>query len=170
MNTKLSNWVLSLLLWTWGGTVYFFGEVIYKTLSHHPERISWTMLVLALILCIPLERCGAELIWEMPIWLQSICCTLLITLTELVSGLIINVWLGLNVWDYSNLSYNFMRQICLQFSAIWLVLSIIGIFIFDWVRYIVQGGEKPHYHVGVKSYCAVCGNRINRFIEKGKSV
>lgn len=162
MNNKLSNWVLSLLLWTWGGTFYFFCEVVYKTLTHHPERISWTMLVLALILCIPLERCGAELVWEMPIWLQSICCTLVITATEFVAGLILNVWLGLGVWDYSDLPFNLMGQICLEFSAIWLVLSVFGIIIFDWMRYVVQGGEKPHYHIGINKYCQVCKTRFNK--------
>lgn len=64
----LSDFLLSLLLWTWGGTVYFFMEVIYKTIIGHSSQISWTMIIVAFILCIPLERCGDELPWEMPMY------------------------------------------------------------------------------------------------------
>ena len=41
---------LSLLLWTWTGTTYFFAEVVFKTLRGRPEAISWTMLALAILL------------------------------------------------------------------------------------------------------------------------
>ena len=68
-----------------------------------------------------------------------------ITVTELITGLILNVWLGLNVWNYSGLPFNFMGQICLQFSALWFVLSFFGIKAFDWIRYTILGGIKPQY-------------------------
>lgn len=84
--------VLSMLLWTWGGTIYFLLEVLYKTVSGHPERISWTMLLLAILLSVPLERFGAELPWEMPLVLQAAICTVAITVTELLAGLILNVF------------------------------------------------------------------------------
>ena len=72
--TKCGNTVLSMLLWTWGGTMYFLLEVAYKTLSGRESAISWTMLVLAVFLCIPIERCGAELSWDTPLWLQALGC------------------------------------------------------------------------------------------------
>lgn len=137
--------VLSMLLWTWGGSVYFLLEVAYKTIRGEPERISWTMLVLALILCIPIERAGAELPWECPLPLQALVCAALVTATELVAGLILNVWLGLDIWDYSELWGNLLGQICPQFAAIWWVLCLIFIPVFDWMRYAVEGGEQPHY-------------------------
>lgn len=89
------GWVLSMLLWTWGGTAYFLLEVLYKTAMGEPERISWTMLVLAIFLCVPVERCGAELPWEMPLWLQAAACAALVTAAELAAGLVLNVWLKL---------------------------------------------------------------------------
>ena len=137
--------VLSMLLWFWGGTVYFLMEVAYKTATGHPERISWTMLVLAIVLSIPLERFGAELPWEMPLMLQSAICTVAITATELVAGLILNVWLGLGVWDYAHLPLNLWGQICVPYSLLWYILCLIFIPVFDWLRYAVEGGEKPHY-------------------------
>ena len=143
--SKKSDFLLSTLMWTWGATLYFFMEVIYKTIIGHQNQISWTMIIVAFILCIPLERFGDELPWEMPMVLQCLISCVAITVTELIAGLILNVWLGLNVWDYSGLPFNFMGQICLQFSVLWFVLSYVGIKAFDWIRYKILGGVKPKY-------------------------
>ena len=119
--SSISKWVLSMLLWMWAGGVYFFLEVAWKTSQGRPESISWTMFLLAIILAVPLERFGAELPWEM------------------------NVWLNLGVWDYSHLPGNVMGQICPEFAFLWFFLSIVGIVMLDWMRYAVEGGERPHY-------------------------
>ena len=139
--SKAGKWVLSMLLWFWVGGVYFFCEVIWKTMQGRPESISWTMFALAIILAIPLERFGAELPWEMPLQWQVCICTAAITMMEFVTGLILNVWLGLGVWDYSKLPGNLMGQICPQFTLLWLILSLVGIVLLDWMRYAVEGGE-----------------------------
>lgn len=139
--------VLSMLLWTWGGAVYFLMEVAWKTFSGHPERIHWSMLLVAVFLSAVLERCGDECPWEMVLPMQALICTVVITATELVAGLILNVWLGLGVWDYSDLPLNFMGQICLWFSAVWFVLSLVFIPVFDWLRYWVMGGDRPRYYL-----------------------
>lgn len=145
--TRYSKPVLSMLLWTWDGTLYFFLEVGYKTLTGHPERISWTMLAVALILCIPVERCGAELPWGVPLWLQALACAALVTAVEFAAGLVLNIWLRLGIWDYSHLWGNLWGQICPQFSALWWGLCMMFIPIFDWLRWAVEGGERPHYTI-----------------------
>lgn len=142
---QLGDRVLSMLLWSWGGTVYFLLEVIFKSVTGHPERISWTMLVVAILLTIPVERAGEQLPWAVPLWLQALVCAALVTAVELAAGLILNVWLGLGVWDYSDLSGNILGQICPQYSAIWWVLCLAFIPAFDWLRYAVEGGERPCY-------------------------
>ena len=145
--SRAGRWVLSVLMWTWGGAAYFLLEVAYKTARGEPERISWTMLVLAAILCIPIERAGAEMPWDVPLWMQAAGCAVLVTATELIAGLILNVWLGLGVWDYSDLWGNLWGQICPQFAAIWWGLCRVFIPVFDWMRYAVAGGERPRYRV-----------------------
>lgn len=145
--TRYSNTIFSILLWFFGGTLYFLIEVAYKTITGHPERISWTMLVVALLLTIPIERCGYELPWSCPLLLQALVCSVLVTFVELIAGLLINVWLGWNVWDYSSLPLNLWGQICLQYSVAWYGLCLIFIPVFDWIRWAVLGGEKPKYHV-----------------------
>lgn len=145
--SRAGRWVLSVLMWTWGGAAYFLLEVAYKTARGEPERISWTMLVLAAILCIPIERAGAEMPWDVPLWMQAAGCAVLVTATELIAGLILNVWIGLGVWDYSDLWGNLWGQICPQFAAIWWGLCLVFIPVFDWMRYAVAGGERPRYRV-----------------------
>lgn len=144
--TKWSNRIFSLLLWSFGGTVYFLLEVAWKTFRGEPERISWTMLVLAVALCVPVERAGAELPWTCPLWLQSAACAALVTAAELLAGLVLNVWLGLGIWDYSNLRWNLWGQVCPQFFLVWWALCAAFIPVFDWMRYAVMGGQRPKYY------------------------
>lgn len=127
--------------------MYFLLEVAYKTITGHPERISWTMLVLAVVLTVPLERCGAELPWECPLWLQALACAALVTVTEFVAGVVLNLWLCLNVWDYSDLPFNLLGQICPQYAIVWWGLCFLFIPVFDWLRYAVVGGNKPTYRI-----------------------
>lgn len=145
MNSRAGKRLLSALLWTWTGTTYFFMEVAWKTLRGRPEAISWTMLLLGVFLAIPLERCGAELPWEMPLLGQAAICAAAITAAEFIAGCILNLWLGLGIWDYTALPGNLLGQVCPQFSLLWLALSIFGIIMLDWMRYTVEGGTRPHY-------------------------
>ena len=74
-------------------------------------------------------------------------CHLLVIITgvEFVTGLIVNVWLGLKVWDYSNLPYNVLGQICLLYVFIWFFLSPLAIISDDYLRYLLMGEKKPRY-------------------------
>lgn len=135
--TRHGRWYLSALLWTWGGAVYFLAEVVYKLIAGKPEQISWTMLVLAAILCIPIERLGGRVPY--PLLAQGFACAVLITFAELVAGLVLNVWLGLGVWDYSAQPCNLLGQICLPFSLLWWLLATVFIPVFDHVRSQIEG-------------------------------
>ncbi|MCH5314402.1 MAG: hypothetical protein J1E81_00705 [Eubacterium sp.] len=56
-------------------------------------------------------------------WQKCIIGALIITAIELILGIWFNIILNENVWDYSNTPFNFMGQICLPFSLIWLLIS-----------------------------------------------
>ena len=71
---------------------------------------------------------------DMPLLPQCVLGAVIITIIELLTGLFLNVYLGLNVWDYSNQPFNFMGQICPQFCIIWCILSILVIRIDDWLK------------------------------------
>ena len=83
--------------------------------------------------------------WNMAIISQMVISSLIITLVELVTGLIVNVWLKLNVWDYSGHAYNLFGQICLLYTNFWFYLSLPGILLDDFLRYYLLKEEKPHY-------------------------
>ncbi len=83
--------------------------------------------------------------WEMPLWRQCIIGAAIITAVEFAAGCVINLWLGWDVWDYSNLPFNVLGQVCLPFMALWFFLSAVGIALDDYLRYWLFGEEKPHY-------------------------
>lgn len=142
---SLGKWVLSMLLWVWTGGLYFMIEVAWKTFQDKPATISWTMFVLAILLAIPLERFGAELPWYMPLFIQAMICATAITVMEFITGYILNIRMGLGIWDYSHLPGNILGQICLPFCIVWFIASALGIVMLDWMRYAVEGGERPRY-------------------------
>uniref|UniRef100_UPI002899A74A putative ABC transporter permease n=1 Tax=Oscillibacter sp. TaxID=1945593 RepID=UPI002899A74A len=116
---KSGDKILSGLLSCFVGVTYFIIEVVWKTARGHPEGISWSMLVLALLLGLVMERMGAELPWNCPIWAQAILCGLTITAAEFLAGCVFNLWLGWRVWDYSHLPGNLLGQVCPQFAGLW---------------------------------------------------
>lgn len=83
--------------------------------------------------------------WEMPILFQSLIGSVIVTITELFSGIFLNILLGLNVWDYSNLPFNFLGQICLLFSFLWVIASCVWIICDDYLRYWLFKENKPKY-------------------------
>ena len=99
------------------------------------SKTSISMGIVAGIAFISIGLLNEILNWNDPVWLQCICGGLLITVLELISGTILNIWLDLHIWDYSNMWGNFCGQICPLFSLIWCLLSFIAIIFDDWLRY-----------------------------------
>lgn len=56
---------------------------------------------------------------------RMICCktAAVITTIELVFGIIFNIILRKNVWDYSKVRFNLWGQICLPYCLLWLLLG-----------------------------------------------
>ena len=59
----------------------------------------------------------------MNILLKSALASLFITALEFMIGLVVNLIMGLNIWDYSKVPLNLLGQICLPFSGVWMGLS-----------------------------------------------
>ena len=71
---------------------------------------------------------------KMNLLLQMVEGMVIVTVLEFVSGIILNLCLGLNVWDYSNMRFNLLGQVCPQFCIAWFFLSYFVIRIDDFLR------------------------------------
>ena len=128
-----------LILLSIGGFLYVMIELVFRGRTH------WTMFLVG-GLCFWLIGLINEIIpWEMLLWKQCIVGAVIVTTVEFISGCIINLGLGWNVWDYSNMPLNFLGQVCLPFSLLWVLLSAVAIVLDDYLRYWIYGEEKPHY-------------------------
>lgn len=83
-----------------------------------------------------------------PFAVQIIITTAFITSAELVTGIIININMKLNVWDYSDMPMNYKGQICLPFVFFWILLSLLGTVVDEVLRYSFFHTDRillPHF-------------------------
>ena len=139
MGQKLRDKYLS--LFGIGGLLYILIEIFWRGRSH------WTMFILGGICFVFLGSINEVLPWEMPLWQQVVIGAARITILEFLTGCIVNLWLGWNVWDYSSLPGNLLGQICPQYFLLWLPVALTGIVLDDWIRYWKFGEERPHYNL-----------------------
>lgn len=126
------------LFW-FGGSFYITLEVIYRERSH------WTMGLLAGLVFIAIDSLNEVWGWETSLILQVLVGTTIATIGEFVTGCIVNLWLGWNIWDYSNLWGNILGQICPQFVLMWMPIILLAIILGDVIRWRFFNEEKPRY-------------------------
>ena len=100
-----------------GGLLYILIEIIYRGHSH---PLMFALGGLSLILVGLLDERKNS-----PIIVQMVMGGIIITVLELITGLLFNR--QYQIWDYRNIPLNFKGQICLPFSLMWCVLSFIAI-------------------------------------------
>jgi len=91
-------------------------ELLWRGFTH------WTMLVLGGF-CFLLIYCYTNY-FRIPRLKKWPLSAVSITTLEYVCGCIVNLGLGWDVWDYSDLKGNFMGQVCLPFFFLWFLLSV----------------------------------------------
>lgn len=123
-----------------GGLAYYCIEILARRFSH------WTMFLVGGT-CFILIGIINEITPKMPLIRQMLLSAIIITLIEFVSGCILNLWLGWNVWDYSDEFGNILGQICPRHTIYWFLLSSVGIVVDDYIRYFLFGEEKPKYTI-----------------------
>ena len=139
MKEKLKAILKHAVLALCGGCVYFLIEMAWRGHSH------WTMAVLGGVCFVLIGDINEFIPWNMPLILQGAIGSGIVTVLELVSGIILNLWLGLGIWDYSNMPFNLLGQICLPFTLLWVALSIVAVVLDDWLRYWLFGEDRPIY-------------------------
>ena len=130
-----------LFLFYFYGATYVTIEVFFREHSH------WTMFLLGAICGIIIGKLNDKAPWNIPIWLQMIIGGLIVTALEFIWGYVLNIKLGLALWDYSNMWGNFMGQICPLFSSAWCLISGVAIVLDDYLKYWFFDEEKPRYNL-----------------------
>lgn len=100
-----------------GGMGYLMLELLWRGHSH------WTMIICGGICFLGLYI-TEEKADGLPLLEKSLIGSALITTVELFTGIIVNLILKWNVWDYSSLPYDLLGQICLPYSLLWFFLCI----------------------------------------------
>ena len=110
------------------GLIYYGLEILYRGYSH------LSMFILAGVLGVAIGLIN-EITPKINIWLETLIGTIIATIGEGVTGIIVNNILHLNVWEYSNLPFTFFYGQCnLIFCLIWFILTYIVIKLDDYLR------------------------------------
>lgn len=129
-------------LWSIGAYVYGIIEIIFRGNTHI------SMGIVSGICLILIGNINQSFGFNIPIFKQMLYGAIIITCFEFATGVLVNIWFGLKVWDYSSLPLNFEGQVCLPFFAIWYFLSGLAIIIDDYARYFIFNEPKPyHYYI-----------------------
>lgn len=139
------------LLFLIGGRLYTWIEILWRGWTHYSMFIlgGTGFVVLGLLN-------EYKIPWHWCLLRQSLVGTCIITVLEFFTGCIVNLYFGWGVWDYSDLPFNLLGQVCLYYFLLWIPLCIVGIVLDDWIRYLLylslhryipcmQVREKPHY-------------------------
>ncbi len=146
---------MEMLLFLIGGRLYTWLELAWKGRTH------WSMFLLGGSCFVIMGLLNEYKIpWHWCLLRQALVSACIITIFEFLTGCIVNLWLGWQVWDYSNLPFNLLGQVCLYFFFVWIFLSAAGIILDDWIRYwrymfikkwcpwtLVQARDRPHYRL-----------------------
>lgn len=131
------------LIWLILGSTYTTIEVLWRGYTHPAMLVVGGLcgVLVGAINQIP-KFYKLKIIW------QSVIGAVLVMLVELAAGLILNTWLCLGIWDYSNLPLNLMGQICPWFGLLWLLIMPLAIWLEDTLRWVTYW-----YHTATCKHC-----------------
>ena len=98
-----------------GAAGYTLLELLWRGHSH------WSMAAAGGISLLLLSKTFKKLS-AAPIYFKSIVGGGIITAVEFCFGLVFNIGLGMQVWDYSGVKGNILGQICPVYTALWCLI------------------------------------------------
>lgn len=111
MTGNNSIWI-EIAVFVLGAGAYGTMEILFRGYTH------WTMLITGGA-CVLTMYYLQDWILSLPVVLGALAGALIITFYEFFVGVLVNLRLGWQVWDYSALPGNVLGQICPAFTAIW---------------------------------------------------
>ena len=101
-----------MLVFLTGCFVYSLLEIASRGFTH------WTMTLTGGLILTILYEMHVRLTGT-PLWQKCLIGSVIITSVEFTVGVIVNIILRWNVWDYSDMPFNVLGQICLPFTVLW---------------------------------------------------
>lgn len=129
--------------------LFSVGFCLYITIECCFRGFSYPLMGCCGGLCVViLDKINDEISWDVDLFFQSLIGGMIVTIMELVIGMIAKYTHLLPVmWDYSDIPFNFNGIICLPFFIAWLLLSIVAIFVADSINYYVFEDTIVPYYV-----------------------
>jgi len=166
-NKLIRELLKALMLFIVGGIVYYAMEILYDGDSH------WTMAVTGGICFVIGDLLDEFKGFKLSVRTEVVIISITITVLEFFVGIVVNLMLKLDVWDYSGMYLNLgdlsipmhvMGQISLPFILLWtiifapLIIYLGNLFRWDWFN-----EEKPLRFVQVYK-CLIFGKEYERKI------
>lgn len=148
-----NNIVKKLVLFLVGFCLYITIETLFRGYSYPIMGVCGGLSILIL------DLINDEISWDTDILLQGVIGSFVITSMEYIIGKLAQYGVFPVMWDYSNMPMNLEGIICLRFSLLWTLLSIVAIFIADAINYYVFN-ELP------VPYYKLFGKKIIQFKNK----
>ena len=101
-----------ILVFLLGAAAYGMIEVLFRGYTH------WTMVITGGACVLTLYYLQDWLLAQ-PLVIGALTGAVIITIYEFCVGLIVNRYLGWEVWDYSSMACNVLGQICPAFTLVW---------------------------------------------------
>ncbi len=110
-------------IFLFGAVGYTSIEVVCRGRSHWSMALAGGVCLLTLFL-VSRQMQGRSLL------VQAAAGAAVVTGIELIVGIVVNLWLGWKVWDYTNQPLNLLGQICPQYSLYWFLLTLPAMYYF----------------------------------------
>lgn len=129
--------------------MFVFGFMAYITIECLFRGYSFSAMGLCGgIVFVLLDKINDKISWDIDILVQGMMGSVLITFLEFIIGEMSLRGLIQPMWNYTNLPLNYKGIICLPFSLIWIVLSIVAIVVADWLNYYIFNDDViPYYNL-----------------------
>lgn len=109
----------SIITFGLGAFFYALIEILWRGYTH------WSMMLAGGLCFLSFSKIAENR--SRPLWKKCIIGSIAVTGIEFVFGLVFNIILNKQVWDYSDRPFNLFGQVCLLFSLYWGLLGIVGI-------------------------------------------
>ncbi len=107
-----------ILLFLVGGIGYCGIELLWRGYTH------WSMLMAGGI-CFVIFSIISQVFFDSSPVLKAILCGAAVTSVEFIFGVVFNLILKMNVWDYSNMPFNVLGQVCPSYFLVWIFLGLV---------------------------------------------